>query len=314
MSDLFTEKHIEPMLIAENVPPFEDPEWLYELKWDGERCIAYLDPSEGTELRNKRQVRMLPKVPELAEIHLQAKKRCILDGELLCLVGGKPSFETIQRRSLMSNRYKIELEAQRFPATYVAFDCLYYDGEDLTMQPLTERKNILEKAVTESERLAVSRVFDAGQVLALFQLAKEQRLEGIVAKRKDSLYFQGTRTRTWLKMKNMMDDDFVVCGYIFKESHMISLVLGQYHNEKLVYKGHVTLGVGGAAFSQIKAQPRAIRPPFDVPEGHGNEDAVWIEPTLVCVVEFMHRTKNGGMRQPVFKGLRPDKLPEECTE
>jgi len=115
-------------------------------------------------------------------------------------------------------------------------------------------------------------------------------------------------------MKNMMDDDFVVCGYIFKESHMISLVLGQYHNEKLVYKGHVTLGVGGAAFSQIKAQPRAIRPPFDVPEGHGNEDAVWIEPTLVCVVEFMHRTKNGGMRQPVFKGLRPDKLPEECTE
>lgn len=313
MSDLFTEKHIEPMLIAENVPPFEDPEWLYELKWDGERCIAYLDPSEGTELRNKRQVRMLPKVPELAEIHLQAKKRCILDGELLCLVGGKPSFETIQRRSLMSNRYKIELEAQRFPATYVAFDCLYYDGEDLTMQPLTERKNILEKAVTESERLAVSRVFDAGQALALFQLAKEQRLEGIVAKRKDSLYFQGTRTRTWLKMKNMMDDDFVVCGYIFKENHMISLVLGQYHNEKLVYKGHVTLGVGGAAFAKIKSQPRAIRPPFDVPEGHGNEDAVWIEPTLVCVVEFMHRTKNGGMRQPVFKGLRPDKLPEECT-
>lgn len=313
MSDLFDEKNIQPMLIAKNVAPFEDSSYMYEMKWDGERCIAYLDPNGGTELCNKRQVRMLPKVPELAEIHRQAKNRCILDGELMCLVGGKPNFEAIQRRSLMSNRYKIELEAQRFPATYVAFDCLYYDGEDLTMQPLTERKNILEKAVTESERLAVSRVFDAGQALALFQLAKEQRLEGIVAKRKDSLYFQGTRTRTWLKMKNMMDDDFVVCGYIFKENHMISLVLGQYHNEKLVYKGHVTLGVGGAAFAKIKSQPRAIRPPFDVPEGHGNEDAVWIEPTLVCVVEFMHRTKNGGMRQPVFKGLRPDKLPEECT-
>lgn len=314
MSDLFETKHISPMLIAENVPPFEDEKYLYEMKWDGERCIAYLDPTGETELRNKRQVRMLPKVPELAEIHRQVKNRCILDGELMCLVGGKPNFEAIQRRSLMSNRYKIELEAQRFPATYVAFDCLYYDGEDLTMQPLTERKKILEKAVTESPRLAVSRVFDAGQALALFQIAKEQGLEGIVAKRKDSLYFQGTRTRTWLKMKNMMDDDFVVCGYIFKESHMISLVLGQYHNEKLVYKGHVTLGVGGAAFSQIKAQPRAICPPFGVTEEHGNEDAVWIEPTLVCVVEFMHRTKNGGMRQPVFKGLRPDKLPEECTE
>lgn len=245
MSDLFTEKHIEPMLIAENVPPFEDPEWLYELKWDGERCIAYLDPSEGTELRNKRQVRMLPKVPELAEIHLQAKKRCILDGELLCLVGGKPSFETIQRRSLMSNRYKIELEAQRFPATYVAFDCLYYDGEDLTMQPLTERKKILATAVTESPRMAVSHVFDAGQALALFQIAKEQGLEGIVAKRKDSLYFQGTRTRTWLKMKNMMDDDFVVCGYIYKENNMISIVLGKYRDGLLTYQSHVTLGVGG---------------------------------------------------------------------
>ena len=315
MMDLFTEKHIEPMLIAENVAPFADDRYLYEMKWDGERCIAYLDPNVGTELRNKRQVRMLPKVPELAEIHLQAKKRCILDGELLCLVGGKPSFETIQRRSLMSNRYKIELDAQRFPATYVAFDCLYYDGEDLTMQPLTERKKILEKAVTESPRMAVSRAFDAGQALALFQIAKEQGLEGIVAKRKESLYFQGKRTREWLKIKNLRDDDFVVCGWIPKENHMASIVLGQYSGGKLVYKGHVTLGVEGAAFARVKAQPRAIRPPFDeaIPAGHGNEDAIWIVPNLVCVVEFMHRTKNGGMRQPVFKGLRPDKLPEECT-
>lgn len=316
MMDLFTEKHIEPMLIAENVPPFEDPEWLYELKWDGERCIAYLDPKEGTELRNKRNVKMLTKVPELSDVHRQAKKRCILDGELLCIVDGKPNFEAIQRRSLMSNRYKIELEAQRFPATYVAFDCLYYDGEDLTMQPLTERKKILEKAVTESPRMAVSRVFDAGQALALFQIAKEQGLEGIVAKRRESLYFQGKRTREWLKIKNLQDDDFVACGWIPKENHMASIVLGQYSGGKLVYKGHVTLGVGGAAFARIRAQPRAIRPPFDeaIPAGHGNEDVIWIVPNLVCVVEFMHRTKNGGMRQPVFKGLRPDKLPEECTE
>lgn len=112
MSDLFEEKHIAPMLIAENVEPFADEQYLYEMKWDGERCVAYLDPKGGTELRNKRNVRMLPKVPELAKIHRQAKRRCVLDGELLCLVDGKPSFETIQRRSLMSNRYRIELEAK----------------------------------------------------------------------------------------------------------------------------------------------------------------------------------------------------------
>ena len=169
----------------------------------------------------------------------------------MCLVGGKPNFEAIQRRSLMSNRYKIELEAQRFPATYVAFDILYYGGDDLTMWPLAERKKALQGAVTESPRMAVSHVFDAGQALALFQIAKEQGLEGIVAKRKESLYFQGRRTREWLKIKNLQDDDFVVCGWIPKENHMASIVLGQY---------------------------------------------------------------SGGMRQPVFKGLREDKLPEECTE
>lgn len=316
MSDLFDTKEIHPMLIAENVEPFEDENYLYEMKWDGERCVAFLDPSQGTELRNKRNVKMLPKVPELARIHQQSKKRCILDGELLCLVNGKPSFETIQRRSLMSNRYKIELEAARFPATFIAFDCLYYDGQDMTMKPLTERKAGLHQAITESDRLAISREFDSAYALKLFELARAQGLEGIVAKRKDSLYFQGKRTKSWLKIKNLMDDDFVVCGYIHKENHMTSIVLGQYANGKLKYKGHVTLGVGGKPFARIKAQEHVMRPPFDepIPEGHGNENAVWLRPELVCVVEFMYRTKSGSVRQPVFKGLREDKLPEECTE
>ena len=130
------------------------------------------------------------------------------------------------------------------------------------------------------------------------------------------MYFQGKRTKTWLKMKNLMDDDFVVCGWIPKDNHMTSIVLGQYAGGKLVYKGHVTLGVGGPAFARIKTLPRALCPLFDepVPDSHGNEDARWVEPRLVCVVEFMHRTKNGGMRQPVFKGIREDKRPEECIQ
>lgn len=110
----------------------------------------------------------------------------------------------------------------------------------------------------------------------------------------------------------LTDDDFVVCGYIYKENNMISIVLGKYRDGLLTYQSHVTLGAGGVAFARIKAQPRAICPPFDVPEGHGNEDAVWIEPRLVCVVEYMHKTRSGGMRQPVFKGLRDDKRAEEC--
>ncbi len=315
MKDLF-DTAISPMLIAENVAPFADEAYLYEIKWDGERCVAFLDPDAGTELRNKRNVRMLPKVPELSGLHRQAAKRCILDGELVCIVNGKPDFSAIQRRSLLSGKYKIEQEARRHPACFIAFDCLYYDGSDLTLRPLTERKEFLQKAVTDSEYLAVSRIYEADQAMELFQLTQAQGLEGIVAKKKDSLYFQGKRTKSWVKIKNLMDDDFVVCGYIRKENHMVSIVLGQCRGKNLVYKGHVTLGVSGEAFAEVRAQPRRTTPPFSepVPAGHGNENVVWLEPALVCTVEFMHRTQNGGMRQPVFKGLRRDKTPVECAD
>ena len=315
MKDLF-DTRISPMLIAENVDCFADEAYFYEIKWDWERCVAFLDPEGGAELRNKRNIRILPKVPELLGIHRQVSARCILDGELVCIVDGKPDFSVIQRRSLLADKYKIELEAKRHPAVFIAFDCLYYDGQDLTMRPLTERREYLRQAVADSERLAVSRVYGADQAMELFQVTQAQGLEGIVAKRKDSLYFQGKRTKTWLKMKHLMDDDFVICGYIDKGDHLTSIVLGQYREKKLVYKGHVTLGVSGEAFAEVRSQPARVSLPFadPVPAGHGNEKAVWLEPRLVCTVEFMHRTKNGGMRQPVFKGLRWDKVPLECTE
>lgn len=315
MPDLFETKNLKPMLIAENVEPFDSPDWIYELKWDGERCIAYLDPQEKTTaLRNKRNVKMLPKVPELSELHRQVRKPCILDGELMCLVDGKPNFSAIQRRSLMSNGFKIELESQKHPATFITFDILSLDGKDLTMRPLMERKKLLQKTVRENERIAVSRYFE-GTGIALFALAKQQGLEGVVGKRKDSVYIQGKRTKDWKKIKNLLDDDFVVCGYIRKKNRMTSIVLGQYDKAGVLrYKGHVTLGVSSKPFQRILEQTRAIHPALEVPLGHGNEDAVWLAPTLVCTVEFMERTKTGGMRQPVFKGLREDKEAEECLE
>ena len=315
MKDLF-DTHISPMLIAENATPFADNEYVYEVKWDGERCVAFLDPDDGCRLENKRHIRMLPKVPELSSIHRQVSKRCILDGELVCMVDGKPDFSVIQRRSLLTDKYRIALETKRHPAVFIAFDCLYYDGCDLMMRPLLERKEYLRQAVSDSECLAVSRIYSADQAMDLFKLTQAQGLEGIVAKKKDSLYFQGKRTKSWIKMKHLMDDDFVVCGYIDKGDHMTSIVLGQYRGQKLMYKGHVTLGVSGESFAEIKAQQPIPTPPFweTVPAGHGNEKAMWLEPTLVCTVKFMHRTKGGGMRQPVLKGLRKDKIPLECVE
>ena len=108
----------------------------------------------------------------------------------------------------------------------------------------------------------------------------------------------------------MKDDDFVVCGYIHKDNHMTSIILGQYQDGKLIYKGHVTLGVGDKPFARIAEQPELSVPPFPVPAG--NENAIWLRPELVCTVKFLERTASGGMRQPVFKGLRDDKKAEEC--
>lgn len=312
MSDLFTDKNVRPMLIGAEGEAFDSPDYLYELKLDGERCIAYLAPTSGTELRNKRNLKLLPKVPELSGIHRQATCRCILDGELAVIRDGKPDFYEIQRRSLMSTPLKIELAAKKYPACFTAFDILYYEDHPVTDLPLSERKALLQKAVIEeSARFAVSRVVENNGV-AFFRLAKARELEGIVAKRKDSRYYFDKRTKDWIKCKNLKDADYVVCGYLPKENGRISLVLGQYAGETLTYKGHVTLGVCGGSFRRIRELPRLDTSPFAAPAG--NERAVWVAPVLCCTVKYMEKTESGHLRQPVFKGLREDKLPEECVE
>lgn len=309
MNDPFRDKTLSPMLIGEEGEAFDSEDYLYELKLDGERCIAYLDV-DGTELRNKRNVRMLPKLPELFSLHRQVNCRCVLDGELTVMKDGKPDFSEIQRRSLMTHPRKIEMASMQFPACFVAFDIVYHKDRYVTNLPLSERKCLLDQVVqAESPRFAVTRMVER-RGKAFFQLAQQQNLEGIVAKRKDSRYYFGKRTKDWIKSKNMLDDDFVVCGYLPKEQNITSIILGQYEKDNLSYKGHVTLGVGGSSFQQILSLERLPGPPFAVPSGH--QDAVWLIPQLVCTVKYLSRTDQGGMRHPVFKGLRDDKSPEEC--
>jgi len=311
MGDLFQEKGIHPMLIGAEGDAFDSDDYLYELKLDGERCIAYLD-ADGTDLRNKRNMKMLPKVPELSEIHKQVKCRCILDGELAVIHDGKPDFFLIQKRSLMTNPMKIKLESQRHPACFTAFDILYYADHPVTDLPLTERKKLLEAVFQEeSSRFAMSRHIESNGI-AFYRLAEAQDLEGIVAKRKDSKYYFDKRTKDWIKCKYLKDSDYVVCGYIPKENGITSVVLGQYRDNVLVYKGHVTLGVGGASFQRIQDLRRRKHPEMEVPDG--NETAVWVEPELVCTVKYMMKTESGGLRQPVLKGIRDDKRPEDCLE
>lgn len=307
--DIFDDRSASPMLIAEMQEPFDSPDYIYELKLDGERCLAYLD-SLGNHLQNKRKLILNPRFPELAYINKFVKARCILDGEITVLVDGKPDFSQVQRRALMSNDFKIQLAADKFPASFTAFDILYYEDHPVADMPLMQRKALLQEVIkSENDRLAISRYIEE-QGKALYDAAAEQELEGVVAKRKDSIYQPGKRTKDWIKFKRLLDDDFVVLGYIQKDNGVVSVILGQYRDGELIYKGHAPMGMSNTDYKIISNTVRT-QPPFIPPKGH--EDAIWIKPILVCIVSWMPR-KNEAFNQPVYKGLREDKEPEACKD
>ena len=308
MGDAFSEKTLSPMLIGASAEPFDKPGYIYELKLDGERGLAYVD-REGVELRNKRNMRMLRKFPELGGLHRLVRERCILDGEYVALVDGKPDYGQVQRRSLMNNEFRIDLHRRQVPISFVAFDILYLGDRLLTHLPLLERKALLERTVEESEELAISRYLESGG-RGLFAAAKERKLEGIVAKRRESLYHPGKRTTDWVKIKNLQDDDYIVLGYIEKAEGVVSLVLGQLAQTGMLYCGHVTLGISDEAFARICQLP-PVDPPF-CPVPPGTERARWLEPRLVCTVQYLVKSESGSLRHAVFKALRPDKEPEDC--
>ena len=310
MSDAFEDKRLSPMLIGTSGTPFDSADYMFELKFDGVRCLAYVQPG-AAQLRNKRNLNVTATYPELDSLGEAVNARCILDGELVAFENGKPAFSEVQRRALMADPFRIELAAAKQPICFVAFDILYYKDQETMRLPLVERKAMLTEAVHENNRLILSRVIEA-QGVTLYDMAERESLEGVVAKRRDSLYFPGKRTKDWIKIKNLQDDDFVVLGYIPKDAGMNSLILGQYRGDELVYKGHVTLGVGGENFRRIRSTKKTKTAPVIAPTG--NEDAVWLEPKLVCTVKFMERTASRSMRQPTFKGLREDKEPADCME
>lgn len=296
--DLFEKRNIKVMLISEEKEAFDDENYIYELKLDGIRCIAYMDKN-GVDLRNKRNDKVLFRYPELADINKQLQcEKVIFDGELFILKDNKTDFFEIQRRSLMSDKFKIELASKKWPVSFTAFDILYKDNEQLTDLTLMQRKEILKKSIKENERISISRYIEK-EGKKLFDLTTQNELEGIVAKRKNSKYYFDKRTKDWIKIKNFKDEDFIICGYIEKEANVTSLVIAHYNNEKLEYKGHVTLGVSNDALKVIKSQKKINYNLFDT-----DYDVNWIEPKLECTVKYMEKTKTGGMRQPVFKGLK----------
>lgn len=297
--DLFEKMDISPMLIAQEKAAFDSEEYIFELKLDGIRCIAYLDEN-GTKLQNKRNLSLNSRFPELSEIHKSVNGKCILDGELYVFHNGRPDFFKVQRRTILKDPFKIRRMSKMYTAIYTAFDILYYEGQNLEKKPLLERKKLLKEVVEENQKITYSRYIEYDGI-ALYELTKEKNLEGIVAKRKASFYYEGKRSKDWIKCKHMMEDDFIILGYKFLPDKFTSLLLGKMIEGKPKPISSVSLGV---SLSKIKSRIKMI--------GEMHEGYKLIYPDIVCTVKYMGLTEDGNMRQPSLKTIREDKLPDEC--
>jgi bifunctional non-homologous end joining protein LigD len=298
--DVFANKNLEPMLFEEAEDVFDSPDYIYELKFDGIRTLAYLDEGE-TVLLNKRGKYLNPAYPELNKLHQNAKARLIIDGELVVMKGGKPDFFTLQKRSLLTDPLKISLQSQLNPVCFIAFDLLYLQNELIIDLPLMARKKLLEENIRESEQLLLSRYIEE-KGKAFFELVRKEGLEGIVAKEKTSRYYPGKRSPVWLKMKVYQEEDLVICGYIPKERGVISLVLGRLTKDGLVKATTVVSSKNKKEILDF-ARKHPAKPLFEL-----TEQAIWMRPHLVGRVRYMMETKTGGLRQPVFIGIRDDKI------
>ncbi len=303
--DIFDEKAIKPMLISERVDPYDDVDSIFELKFDGIRCIAYID-NQFTDLRNKRNMSLLPRFPELELLHEGCRHKCILDGELNVLVNGKPDFYEVQRRTVLTDPFKIELAYKKHPANFVAYDILYYKDKLVTDLPLIERKKLLDEVISESDILSKSRYVETDGI-AIYKFAEENGLEGVVGKKKASLYWFGKKSKDWKKIKILNEEDFICIGYMFNKNSMTTLILAKYNdNDELIITNHVSLGV---SVSKLKQHGMKISK-CSIDNLTGYADATWIEP-MVCTIEYMPSEKEG-IRQPTLKSVREDKSPREC--
>ena len=298
----------EPMLatLADEVPV--GPEWLYEVKWDGYRALAYLAGGEAT-LTSRRGNDLTARFAEVARALERSVRTpdCVVDGEVCALdEEGRSSFSVMQQGS--------------GPLVYYAFDVLEIDGEPVLDLPLVERRKHLTKLLDRRvTTVRLSESFDDGN--ALDDAAREQGLEGVVAKKRGSRYQPGRRTRDWLKVKTHDEQEFVVAGYTKgkgrRAGRLGSLVLAVTKGGELTYVGNVGTGFDEKEIDRLAALLRPLErstPPFrEVPTMPKvrKDDVVWVEPELVAQVEFAEWTHDGRLRAPVYKGLREDKEPAE---
>jgi bifunctional non-homologous end joining protein LigD len=296
--------------------PFSSPDWLFEIKWDGERAMAFIRDGE-VELRSRSDRNITKEYPELRELAKRVSARkAILDGEVVALDElGRSDFSRIQPRFGVQNPPKMLQE--KSPVTYYAFDLLYADGYDLRGVSLENRKEQLRRILLPSERVRFSD-HQVEKGVELFELAKRQGLEGFIAKRRDSLY-AGRRSPQWLKFKIVRDTDVVIGGFTAprkNRDHFGALMMGLYDEKKeLQYIGSVGTGFTQESLDRtvktLMALKTAKSPFRETPRL--KESITWVKPRLVARIKYGNWTNDKKLRQPVFMGFQEDRSPEGCT-
>jgi bifunctional non-homologous end joining protein LigD len=313
---------IHPMLASSVAKAFDDPDWLFEIKWDGYRAVAFIEDGR-VRLVSRNQNDLTAQFSELGSLpQFVNAQRAILDGEIVALdEEGRPSFSLMQQRTGFQPGKRRLARREGVPVIYYAFDLLYLDGLDLRRVALERRKQLLQDRIKVGGVIQFSDHY-AEKGLALFEAAKQRGLEGILAKKRSSVY-QEKRSNDWLKIKITQRQECVIGGYTDPEGsreYFGALVLGLYDEQgRLIHVGQVGTGFDQKTLKEMFAQLQGLKTkqnPFYGEIG-GLRKIQLVRPELVAEIKFAewtHESTEGGMklRAPVFMGLRADKPAEDC--
>lgn len=299
------EEFIEPMLASLGDEPFDNKDWIFELKWDGYRAIAELDKKK-VKLYSRNGLSFNERYPTIVSELAAMNMRAVLDGEVMVFnEDGRPDFQKLQHYD--DNRH--------LPLVYYVFDILSLNNKDLKGLPLLERKQILKDNLPKSDFIRFSdHVEENGK--AFFEEVKKSNLEGIMAKKADNIYVEGIRTKEWLKIKHTHTREAIIAGYTEgrgSRKHFGALILGEYKNNKLHYIGHTGTGFSDKKLREMWTVMQKLiidKSPFPtkIPL---NSETTWVKPELVCEIKYTEITRDGILRHPVFLHLRDDKRPAE---
>lgn len=298
---------IQPMLATSVKEPFDHPDWIFEVKWDGYRAVAEIR-DEGVSLYSRNLISLEKKFSPIVGSLRQWRFDAVMDGEIVVVDDqGRADFQMLQH-------YR---DSRSGHLLYYVFDLLYFRGHDLTDLPLLKRKELLKKILPSTPKIRFSdHIWKEG--VLFYNVAKEKGLEGIIAKHSQSVYEAGRRSRQWLKVKTQLTQEAVIAGFTEPggaRKYFGALVLGVYEGDELMYIGHVG---GGFTANNLKDIREKLGPltqeecPFTV-KPETNAPVTWVEPELVCEVALFSWTGDAVMRHPVFLRLREDKAAREVV-